>query len=73
MNTRRIEFSVQRRRSIVPTQKHSGSHDTPGRPTSSGSRQQKYPDQAQQTGSAHIDSNSRHTSKPKQPVKPRTK
>jgi hypothetical protein len=40
--------------------------DTPGRPKSSSSRQQQHPDQAQQTGSKHIDANSKHTAKPAQ-------
>jgi hypothetical protein len=39
--------------------------NTPGRPKSSSSRQQQHPGQAEQTGSAHLDANSKHTAKPK--------
>jgi hypothetical protein len=38
--------------------------DTPGRPDSSGSRQQKHPDQQAQTGSSELDSRSAGKHKP---------
>jgi hypothetical protein len=50
---------------FLMTKRSDTAGDTPGRPNSSSSRQQQHPDQAQQTGSEHLDTNSKHTAKPK--------
>lgn len=47
------------------TDNDSSGQDTPGRADSSSSRQQTHPGQSQQSGSPHLDANSKHTAKPK--------